>query len=137
MKTWRCDNCNCLVIADENEFKAEQKSKYSDELTVGALTLNSNSGTTHLNGKEYHLSITKAAILNRLMINPDYVVRRETLWKLVSDVNGRNWGPEEDDVNPDRLLKVHISHIRAILGTDIIDTIWGYGYKLGDKVYKG
>lgn len=77
------------------------------------------------NGEEVKLTSLELKILQLLFINIGKVVRRNTLLDKIWEWTG-------NDVD-DHTLTVYLKRIREKLGTDIIITIKGIGYRIDEK----
>ena len=75
-----------------------------------------------LNGKDVTLTPTEYALLELFMRNPGRVFTRDNL---LSSVWGYDFAGDEKTVN------IHIMNLRRKLGTGIIETVRGVGYRLG------
>ena len=77
------------------------------------------------NDEEVRLTSLELKILQLLFINIGKVVRRNTLLDKIWEITG-------NDVD-DHTLTVYLKRIREKLGTDIIITIKGIGYRIDEK----
>ena len=77
------------------------------------------------NDEEVKLTSLELKILQLLFINIGKVVRRNTLLDKIWEITG-------NDVD-DHTLTVYLKRIREKLGTDIIITIKGIGYRIDEK----
>ena len=77
------------------------------------------------NDEEVKLTSLELKILQLLFINIGKVVRRNTLLDKICEITG-------NDVD-DHTLTVYLKRIREKLGTDIIITIKGIGYRIDEK----
>lgn len=97
-------------------------------LSVGDLTLNSNTLTLTVNNHEVKLTRTEYAILKLLMGNPKQVISKSMILDRISI--------DTPDCT-ERSLKQHISNLRKkiqdVSGIDYIETIWGIGFKLATQ----
>ncbi len=94
----------------------------SDRMVIGDLVLDRRSLELRRNGTLINLTPTEMRLLLELADEPGVVISRSTLLQRVWDYP--EW--EEDD----HLVNVHIQRLRAKIGTDLIDTVRGFGYKL-------
>ncbi len=106
------------------EFSAQK----ADVLSVGPLTVDRDSHTAAVDGKELPLTGREFDILALLMENPRRAFSRAQIYEAV-------WG--EDFLGDENTVNVHVSNLRAKLAkTDpersYIKTVWGIGFKLGD-----
>lgn len=94
-------------------------------LTVGNLTLDSDTLTAWVGDSKTQLTRTESAILRLLMQNPEQVLSKGTLLDRIS--------LDTPDCT-ERSLKQHISNLRKklqeISGRDYIETVWGIGFRL-------
>jgi DNA-binding response OmpR family regulator len=94
-------------------------------LTVGALTLNTDTLTVFVSGVEVRLTRTECAILKLLMQNAHMPVGKTTILERIS--------LDTPDCT-ERSLKQHISNIRHKLqaadGCDYIEAVYGIGFRL-------
>jgi two-component system OmpR family response regulator/two-component system response regulator QseB len=90
-------------------------------LTVGALTLNPETGQLTLGEQSVSLPRSELQILHYLMRHPDQVATRR---RLEEQLYGWDQGAESN------ALEVHIHHLRRHLGKSVIRTIRGVGYLL-------
>jgi len=70
------------------------------------------------------LTHTEYGLLERFMLYPGRVFTRDNL---LNEVWGYDFIGDEKNVN------IHIMNLRRKLGTDIIETIRGVGYRLGKE----
>lgn len=75
-------------------------------------------------GKPVRLSRREYAILHALMVHPDQIFSR-------SQIEGKLYGWQEEVES--NAVEVHIHHLRGKLGPDVIQTIRGIGYRLGEE----
>ncbi len=103
----------------------DREEKIKSELYYEEILLNTATGQCFAAGKEVRLTRTEYAILRLLMANPTQIVARSVMLERVS---------EDTPDCTDSSLKVHISHLRAKLreaaGRDVIETVWGIGFRL-------
>lgn len=102
--------------------------KENDVLTWGRLVMNTNDYSVMKNGTRIELTAKEFEILKLLMKNPKKVYTKEQIY---SQVWNDAYLGDENAVN------VHISRLRNKIEDDphspqIILTVWGIGYKLGD-----
>lgn len=105
-----------------------QAVKEEEVLTCGSLTLDVNDYSVTKNGKRIELTAKEFEILKLLLQNPKKVYTKEQIY---SHVWNDAYLGDENAVN------VHISRLRNKIEEDprnpqIIITVWGIGYKLGD-----
>lgn len=105
-----------------------QTVKVEEVLTCGSLTLDVNDYSVTKNGMRIELTAKEFEILKLLLQNPKKVYTKEQIY---SHVWNDAYLGDENAVN------VHISRLRNKIEEDprnpqIIITVWGIGYKLGD-----
>jgi DNA-binding response OmpR family regulator len=93
-----------------------------DRVAIGDLVLDRRALELRRDGKLINLTPTEMRLLLELTEAPGVVLSRSTLLQRVWDYP--EW--EEDD----HLVNVHIQRLRAKIGTDSIETVRGFGYKL-------
>ncbi len=91
-------------------------------VTVKDITYDSNKMVVLKNGNEINLSSLELKILTLLFNNIDKVVTRESIIEHIWEWTG-------NDVY-DNTITVYMKRIRAKLGTDIIKTLKGIGYRI-------
>ncbi|WP_279122563.1 response regulator transcription factor [Holdemania filiformis] len=100
----------------------------SPDLTCGPLTLSPLLQQVSAGGQTIKLTRTETAILKLLMRNPGQVITKSEMLEQIS---------EDTPDGMENSLKVHISHLRAKLRTiwdqEIIESVWGIGFKLALK----
>jgi two-component system response regulator QseB len=96
----------------------------SAELTIGRLTLNTETGHLTLEGQTTALPRSEFQILLYLMRHPDQVATRR---RLEEQLYGWEQGAESN------ALEVHIHHLRRRIGKPTIRTIRGVGYLLDSQ----
>lgn len=100
----------------------------SDILTCKELKLDLNSHMVTYGNECIKLTKTEYAILKVLMINVNQVLAKSVILDKICE--------ESQDCTEDS-LKQHISNLRvklkAVSNKDMIEAIWGIGYKISDK----
>ncbi|HNU68223.1 MAG TPA: response regulator transcription factor [Myxococcota bacterium] len=92
-------------------------------LTVAGVCLDASRRTATAGGAGIELTRVEFDILASLMRRPGEAVTRQWLVANVLD-------PDKD--SSERTLDVHVSHLRRKLGKEnIIETVWGIGYRAG------
>jgi DNA-binding response OmpR family regulator len=94
-----------------------------DAVRVGALELDPASRTVTVEGEPVHLTPTEFDLLALLAARPGVVFTRE---QLLADV----WGWR--DGSGQRTVDSHVRGLRRKLGTDLVRTVHGVGYALGE-----
>ncbi len=97
----------------------------SSILKAGSITVDTDSRSVNNNGVAVELTALEYRILLMLMQNQGKVVTREIIMEKIWDIAGNY-------VN-DNTLTVYIKRIRKKLGTDMIKTVKGVGYKMEVK----
>ncbi|MFC5386520.1 response regulator [Aquamicrobium segne] len=88
------------------------------------LVLDPATQTLKQNGKPVRLSRREYAILHALMVHPGQILSR-------SRIEEKLYGWQEEIES--NAVEVHIHHLRGKLGPDIIQTVRGIGYRLGEE----
>jgi DNA-binding response OmpR family regulator len=88
---------------------------------VGVLELDERQGTVRLAGAELSLTRREFDLLAFLCAAPGRVFSR-------TELLDRVWG--EDFLGTERTVDQHIAQLRALVGTDLIETVRGRGYRL-------
>lgn len=91
----------------------------------GALTYDPGAALAWVDGKPIDLSRRERALLNTLLLNKGRVL---TAGQLKDSIYGMS------DELESNALNVHIHHLRRKLGTEIVETVRGLGYRLGAAV---
>lgn len=95
-------------------------------LTVGDITLDTNTQEVRRNGKKTDLSPREHALLEFLMRNKGMVQERPRILEHV-------WGGR-DDLMFSQTVDVHVAYLRRKLGKDVIRTVPGKGYLIPSDV---
>jgi two-component system alkaline phosphatase synthesis response regulator PhoP len=103
-------------------FRRESKKAGSNVINAGDLTIDRDSYTVKVKGREIHLPKKEFELLFFLAQNPNRVFSREDLLENI-------WG--SDVYVLARTVDVHIRKVREKIGEDYIITIKGVGYKFG------
>lgn len=93
-----------------------------DRIEHGAVSFEPASGEVRLNGELVELARREKALLRTLLQHPRRIL---TPQQLQDSLYG--FGQEVES----NALNVHIHHLRRKLGTDIVETVRGVGYRLG------
>lgn len=103
----------------------ERESQMSENiLTYGNVRLDRESHLVSVDGIPMSLTHTEYGLLERFMLHPGRVFTRDNLLNEV-------WG--YDFIGDEKTVNIHIMNLRRKLGTDIIETIRGVGYRLGKE----
>lgn len=97
------------------------------EYAIGPLYLSPGSHLVRVEGQEVNLTLKEYELLRTLVENRGTVLTRD---RLLNDIWGYSFAGES------RTVDVHIRTLRQKLGVaaDLIETIRGVGYKLGDRL---
>ena len=96
-----------------------------DRVQLGGLTVDLEQRDVQFEGKSIALTPTEYSILTALIRRPGTAVTRRWLMANVLD-------PDREPST--RTLDVHVSRLRSKLGADLIETVWGVGYRLSKAV---
>lgn len=103
-----------------SRVNARFRRKNKNRLAIGNLFLDMDKFSCTYMGKEITLTSKEFQILSYLLKNSDKVVKRE---ELLNEIYGV-------DVLETRSLDMHIKSIRKKINEDIIQTVYGVGYKV-------
>ena len=123
------DNTEVLARVEAQLRRSRQFSLQKPKtLAAGPLSLDRESRTVTVSGREISLTAREFDILALLLSNPRRAFSRAQIYESV-------WG--EDFLGDDNTVNVHVSNLRAKLaraGADreYIKTVWGIGFKLAD-----
>ena len=120
------DNAEVLARIEAQLRRYKKFSGPADEgvLRWGDLTLDRESVTVRLAGREIALTAREFEILALLMAHPKKVFTREQIYQQV-------WG--EEYMGDDNTVNVHVSNLRSKLGErEYIKTVWGIGFKMAE-----
>lgn len=112
-----------LVKRIENIFRNQISAANQDILTVGAITIQQQTGNVYQNNQLVALTKKEYEILVYLAKNLNKVIARDTLMLAI-------WGYSELD---SRVLDNHIKNLRKKLPNLHLQTIIGRGYKLTEE----
>jgi DNA-binding response OmpR family regulator len=93
----------------------------SPRITIGPVTLDTTTGMVERDGMPVRMTALETRVLTYLFHRPDQVVARTELTDHVYDHDN------DRDFNS---LEVIVSRLRKKLGTDVIETVRGAGYRL-------
>ena len=107
------------------QLRKAESSTASDILSAGQLTLDEQSHEVKYNGMAVKTTKTEYAILKLLMMNQNRTISKTVILERIA--------VDTPDCTEDS-LKQHISNLRVKLrdasGKDMIEAVWGIGYKL-------
>lgn len=100
-----------------------QNKQPAEQIKVGPLVIDTQSHTAMINEKMLSLTLKEFGLLELFAKNKGRVFSREQLLEII-------WG--ESHKSSERTVDTHIKTLRLKLGEDgeLIETIWGVGYKL-------
>lgn len=101
------------------------KRENNNILIIKDLKIDLDKNRLYKNDKEIVLTALEFKILLMLVSNLDKIITREQIFNKIWDISG-------NFVN-DNTLTVYIKRIRSKIGTDIITTIKGIGYRVNSK----
>ena len=85
------------------------------------LELNLNSYTLKVNNEPVDITVTEFRLLQGFIENPNQVLSRDQLMDLAYP---------EDNYATDRSIDCHIKRLRKKIGNELIETVYGAGYKI-------
>lgn len=109
------------VKAHLARYQRLTKDDNSNELTVGNVTIFLDNWKVTLDGQEIKLPNREFELLVYLAKHPNRVFSKDYLFETI-------WG--YDYVGDSATVAVHINRLRDKLGADLIETVWGAGYRL-------
>ena len=113
---------NILIAKIKNIL---EKNKNDSIIKIDDITFNKDSLELKKEGKKIELTALELKILTLLFQNTNKVISRNTLLESIWEWTG-------NDVD-DHTITVYIKRIKDKLGTDIIKTIKGIGYRIDEK----
>ncbi|HFU4025877.1 TPA: winged helix-turn-helix domain-containing protein [Streptococcus suis] len=102
-------------------YQRYQQPQESDQLVMGDLTIYLESWKVVKAGQEIKLPNREFELLAYLAKHPNRVFSKDQLFETI-------WG--YDYVGDSATVTVHINRLRDKLGGDLIETVWGAGYRL-------
>ncbi|MBN1799383.1 MAG: response regulator transcription factor [Spirochaetales bacterium] len=113
-----------LVARMESVLRRASHNHPNETITIGRLTIDNNTRTASLNGKDLLLTSLEYSLLNLFVMHPGRVFSRD---HIMANMRGEDWSAF------DRSIDVLLSRLRQKLGDDpknpqFIKTIWGSGY---------
>ncbi|HEM3177553.1 TPA: response regulator transcription factor [Streptococcus suis] len=111
------------VKAHLMRYQRFQKGSDSSELTIRNMTIFLENWKMTLDGQEIKLPNREFELLVYLAKHPNRVFSKEHLFEKI-------WG--YDYVGDSATVAVHINRLRDKLGSELIETVWGAGYRLND-----
>lgn len=113
------------VVVRAERLRPNQSQK--EILQFGDIKIYTNENNICLKGKTIHLTQHEFIIICLLIENPRHVFSREDLINKIEGI--------DSETNP-RVIDQHIKNIRKKVGADVIQTVFGLGYKMNEKVMK-
>lgn len=104
-------------------YQRFQKGSDSSELTIRNMIIFLENWKVTLDGQEIKLPNREFELLVYLAKHPNRVFSKDHLFETI-------WG--YDYVGDSATVAVHINRLRDKLGTELIETVWGAGYRLND-----
>ncbi len=111
------------VKAHLARYQRFQKDNDQNELTVRNMTIFLDNWKVTLDGQEIKLPNREFELLVYLAKHPNRVFSKDHLFETI-------WG--YDYVGDSATVAVHVNRLRDKLGSDLIETVWGAGYRLND-----
>ncbi|WP_074413895.1 response regulator transcription factor [Streptococcus suis] len=111
------------VKAHLARYQRFQKDNDQNELTVGNMTIFLDNWKVTLDGQEIKLPNREFELLVYLAKHSNRVFSKEHLFEKI-------WG--YDYVGDSATVAVHVNRLRDKLGSDLIETVWGAGYRIND-----
>ncbi len=105
-------------------YKKNENTLQKNILRHGNILLDKDNYTATLNGNNLNLTVTEYRLLETFAENPKVVFTRE---QLISKAY-----PDDVYLN-DRAVDCHIKRLRKKVGADVIETVYGLGYRLWEK----
>lgn len=109
------------VKAHLTRYQRLQPTKEEKELRIGDLVIYLESWKVEKAGQPIKLPHREFELLVHLAQHPNRVFSKDQLFETI-------WG--YDYVGDSATVTVHINRLRDKLGTDLIETVWGAGYRL-------
>ena len=111
------------VKAHLARYQRFQKDNDQNELTVRNMTIFLDNWKVTLDGQEIKLPNREFELLVYLAKHPNRVFSKDHLFEKI-------W--RYDYVGDSATVAVHVNRLRDKLGSDLIETVWGAGYRLND-----
>ncbi len=105
-----------------SQLQSHNKNEVITQLQVGNLIVDLHTRKAILDGQEIDLPAKEFNLLETLMRHPEQVMTREQLLDRV-------WGFDYDPGS--NIVDVYVGYLRKKLGSNIITTVRGVGYRLG------
>jgi two-component system, OmpR family, response regulator QseB len=111
------------LVARLNALLRRASGHSADRIEHGILSFTASSGEVLLNGVAVDLSRRELALLRALLQHPHTILTGEQLRDYL-------YGFEQDVES--NAVNVHIHHLRRKLGSSMVETVRGQGYRLGE-----
>ena len=107
-------------------LRRTQKTEPTEEHELGPIRMDTQKHRVFVNGEEISLTLKEYELLKYLLQNTNIVLSRDQLLEKI-------WGYDFDGET--RTVDVHVRTLRQKLGEagDLIETVRGVGYRIGDK----
>lgn len=105
-------------------YKKNENNLQKNILRLGNILLDKDNYTASADGNNLNLTVTEYRILETFAENPKVVFTREQLISIAY--------PNDVYLN-DRAVDCHIKRLRKKVGADVIETVYGLGYRLWEK----
>lgn len=107
-------------------LRRTQKTEPTEEHELGPIHMDTQKHKVFVNGEEISLTLKEYELLKYLLQNSNIVLSRDQLLEKI-------WGYDFDGET--RTVDVHVRTLRQKLGDagDVIETVRGVGYRIGDK----
>ena len=112
------------LLARIRAISRRPKQNIGSNLTFDNLTLNTLSYQVKRGSHEIRLSSKEYSLLEYLLRHPNQVLSKDQIISHIWDY--------DSDILPNT-VEVYIGYLRKKVGSDLIHTIRGFGYKLGDN----
>lgn len=110
------------LLARVRALTKRPKNRFNSILTYEDLTLNTQNYEVKRNSKTLNLSRKEFSLLEYLLRNPETIINKEQIINHVWDYDA--------NILPNT-VEVYIGYLRHKIGRDLIQTMRGFGYKLG------
>ena len=110
------------LVARLHALLRRSAGRTTDRIAHGSITFEPSSGQAWLDGKPVDLSRRERTLLATLLQHPRTILSAEQL-------RDRLYGLEQEVES--NAVNVHIHHLRRKLGSGIVETVRGVGYRLG------
>lgn len=109
-----------VILRRYSSYEAAAETKAEPPLAAANLKLYPSSYTAEKEGLQLSLTITEFRLLKTFMENRDAALSREQLIQAAY--------PDDTYLN-DRAIDCHIKRLRKKIGSDLIETVYGLGYR--------